>query len=424
MESGNSRRMIQVLVGEEIFQDGTLPPLYVGDVIDVVLGLVSRPDPSEPGVNTHRVTVQPDFGKAPWADRDGTLRWPFAVSGDGWSATWRHHSPVSGRASITGYLTPDFVHAVRGRPGVVTGRVRRLQLLEQRLESTPRGSHYVEGTGLLRDLGSSRDRYWPDWHLIRTDQSGTVARGVVVDLDLDDVPELPWRFDADAVATCGTDVWVLDRSAPVLLHLDRSHDPVLVTEYLLPVPFEPPGNGRTSGTLRIVHADADGCWISCPDEIVRCDRSGPADLTVRRVSMDGGEFTVHLDGRLFVVTQPYPSLRGHDRYGWHRFDPSDHPFRELVDGALIPVDDEATIQRVWARSSRPDQAEAPDGTTWIGHGDLTARAPDGTERRIDLDHRTVGRVHWVRPEPLDDPANADLMLPTPWYPTGPSNDDG
>lgn len=400
--------MIQVLVGSEIFGDGSLPPLHVGDVINVMLGLVTFAAPTTPGTATYRVRVQPDFGRAPGPDREDTLTWPFEVSGNGWTASCHLHTPVTGQTSLTGYLTPDFARPVQGRPGVVTGRVRRLQLLEQHSEVTQNRHRFIPGTERLRDLGTSPDRYWPRWFPVRRD-GPFEERGILVDLDLDDIPEHPPRFDACAVAVNGTDVWAMDRSAPVLMHLDTSHTPATVTEYVLPLPFDPPDEGMR----RQIHADDDGCWITCPAEIVRCDRSGPQEVTARRVARDGGGFTVHVDGRLFAITQPYPSLRHDPRYGRFRFDPAEHPFHELVDGELVPVDDEETIALAWDREhrGRTDRAVAADGTTWIGNGDLLARSPDGTERTIDLERRSRGRVNWVSPDIVGDPDNADIIDP-------------
>lgn len=408
MDSGNTGRTIQVLVGSEIFEGRTLPPLHVDDVISVLLVLVTSAAPSTPGTATYRVRVQPDFGRAPGPNRDGTLTWPFEVTGNGWTATCRLHTPAAGQTSVTGFLTPDFAHPVPGRPGVVTGRVRRLQLLEQQSEVTQNRHRFVPGTERLRDLGTSPDRYWPRWFPVRRD-GPFEERGILVDLDLDDIPDQPPRFDACAVAVNGTDVWVLDRSAPVLLHVDTAHTPATATEYVLPLPFDPPDDGMR----RQIHADDDGCWITCPAEIVRCDRSGPQEISARRVTRDGGDFTVHIDSRLFAITQPFPSLRHDPRYGMFRFDPAEHPFHEFVDGVLVPVDDEETITLAWDRDHRhrTDQAVAADGTTWIGQGDLLARTQDGAERIIDIDARIHGQVNWVSPEIINDPANADIIDP-------------
>lgn len=415
MESGITPRVIQVLVGHEIFEDGTLPPLHVDDVISVRLFLCSSPEPSKPGTTAHRVTVQPKFKDAPYSDQDDTLWWPFDVTGDGWTATWHHHSPAAGLMHVTGFLTPDFHHAVPGQPGTVTGRVRRLQLVEQQVKKTYRTHGYVPGTQRLTDLGTSPDRYWPDWWNFAEDGEFE-ERSILVDLDLDAVPDEAPRFEAGDVGAHGSDVWVMGRSTPVLLHLDRSQSPTRLTEYLLPLAFEPPGYGGS----RRLHADSGGCWITCPAEIVRCDHSGPSEVTTRRVTEDGGNFTVVVDGRLFAITQPYPSLRIHDRYGPIRYDPDDYPFRELIDGKLVHVEDRATMTLAWGdRQQRwhRDQAKAAKGTKWADDDQLIICAPDGTEHTVDFAGRARGRVHWIHPDPADDPANADLDDPITYPPT-------
>lgn len=402
-----------MLVGHEIFEDGTLPPLHVGDVVSVRLSLVTSADVSEPGTTTYRVTVQPKFGQAPGQDQDETLWWPFEVTGNGWTASWRHHCPVSGLTHVTGFLTPDFHHSTPGRPGMVTGRVRRLQLVERQVRKTGDMHGYVPGSKRLTDLGASPDRYWPKWfHFAEHGQME--ESGVLVDIDLDDIADHLPLFEAGDVAAHGTDVWVMDDSTPVLLHLDRSHTPARLTEYVLPLAFEPPVEPPGYGGSRRLHADSGGCWITCPAEIVRCDLSGTQEVSIRRVTEDGGDFTVSVDGRLFAITQPDPGLRSHDRYGPIRFDPEEFPFRELVDDSLVQVEDQDTVTLVLEgrkRWGRPRQAKATRGTKWADDGLLTICTPDGSEEIVDFNDRTLGRVHWVRPDPFNDPANADVVDP-------------
>ncbi|WP_216694915.1 hypothetical protein [Dietzia psychralcaliphila] len=400
-------RSIQVFVPTEIFQEGTLRPLYAGDVISVVLYLVTSCDPGSPGVDTYRVMVRPTVGFAPYPDRhNGLLHWPFDVTGDGWSAWWHHHTPVTGRTSLTGRLSPAFGNPVPGRPGVVTGRVRRLQLVEQYSETTDHVTRWVEGTERVRDLEGSPDRYWPDFQAILPDNSLQEA-GVLVDLALDDIPDPVKGFDARAVAVHGTDVWIMDRSDPVLMYVDTSRSPARVTEYLLPLAFEPDPEMWS----RALHADDDGCWITCEAEIVRCDRTGADEVTIRRVTTWGGDYSSYVDGRLFAMTYHSPTVRSHDRYGRIRFDPEEHTVFELVGGSLVPVEDEGTIVRARKGAHRADRAAAADGTTWIASSGLSARTTDGVEHPIDLADPARGTVNWDRPDPMDDPAIAELLRP-------------
>lgn len=394
---------IQVVVHSSVFQGGPVPPLHVDDVISVVLAFDSEAEPSAPGVVTFRVRIQPKFGHAPFAAEDGSLRWMFDVYGAGWSAEWHHHTPVAGLIHLTGRLDVGFTRAVPGQPGVVTGRVRRLQLVEQWVESTVAGNHYVAGTEWLRDFGPSPDRYWPRWKII--DDPDTFAEtGILVDLDLDDIPDDDTEFDAGAVAIDSADLWVIDKSNPLLLHIDTTATPPRVTEYRLPLAIEKP---REMWTRR-VHADRDGCWITSPEEIIRCTRTEAAELTVRRAIETGSDRTTYLDGRLFVLEAPHFGDRTDPRYGYVRVEPDAHPVRELVDGELVPVIDGATIARVKAPGRRADQVTADDGTTWIADRTLVAQRPDGTSHTTDLHPRTRGHVRWPRDGPRSGLALASL----------------
>lgn len=60
VNSESTARVFQVLVGHEIFEDGTLPPLHVGDVVSV------RPDLAHFGVVRIILTCLP----APIVRRD------------------------------------------------------------------------------------------------------------------------------------------------------------------------------------------------------------------------------------------------------------------------------------------------------------------------------------------------------------------
>ncbi|WP_394277805.1 hypothetical protein, partial [Luteococcus sp.] len=82
---------------------------------------------------------------------------------------------------------------------------------------------------------------------------------------------------------------------------------------------------------------------------------------------NGGDFTVDVDGRLFVITQPDPSMRSHDRYGHIRFDPEEFPFRELVGDSLDRVEDRETMDLAWdGRKQRGRQVKAPGSGAKIG----------------------------------------------------------
>lgn len=386
---GKTDHTISMVVHSVIFMDGSLPELHVGDVVSVSLQFDADVDQYSAGVDNLHVTVSPDYGKAPFLDTEGTLQWPFKVTGDGWSARWFYHSPFASRLRLPGRLYPDFGHAIPGQPDTTTGRVRRLQLVEERYESTASGRQRVPGTERVTDLDPESDPYWPNWSMFPSNDLFQPT-AIVVELDLDDVPVAPGSFDAGTLDVSGTDVWVMDRSTPLLLHIDTSHGAPRVTEYLLPLAAEPP---NTMWTRRI-HADHDGCWITTGDEIVRCTRDGPAELTLQRVSTDSGIYTVALDGRLFVLSYPHTTVQFSDRYGHH---PGRFQILELVGDELVPVSDEATIARVRAHSGRADIATTPEGATWTAAGRVTVKPADGTRHTVDLHPRFPGRVHWVRP---------------------------
>ena len=388
---------ISMFVYSAIFMDSSLPKLYVGDVITVSLIFDADVAQSIAGVDTLHVTVRPDYGKTPFLDHEGSLQWPFKVAGDGWTARWFHHSPFASRVRLPGRLSPDFGHAIPGQPETTTGRVRRLQLVEERYESTASGRRRVPGTERVSDLDPESDPYWPSWTIRPTDELFQPT-GIVVELDLDDVPVGPGSFDAGTLAVSGTDVWVMDRSTPVLVHIDTAHGSRRVTEYLLPLTVVPPNTGWS----RRIHADRDGCWVTAGDEIVRCTREGPAELTLRRVSTDGGNYTGALDGRLFVLIYPWLTTQFTDRYGQNHGHGHGHghgtfPVREVVGDELVPVDDEATVARVRAHSGRADIATTPEGATWTAAGRVTVKPAGGARHTVDLLPRSPGRVHWVRP---------------------------
>ncbi|MCZ4590058.1 hypothetical protein O4328_41615 [Rhodococcus opacus] len=397
-------RTLAVFVPGWVLDDRSLAPPARGDVVEVVLTFHPTGHTPSPCGQTVQATVRPVFGHTPYSHPEGELRWPLEAIGDGWSAEWLSDRPLTGRVELTGRLVVDIFWTGSDHPVLVRGRVRRVQLVEQRIEHTGSGSRAVDGTERLTEVESTPHRSWSNPETPSTEDhfQGT---GVLLDLDLDDVPATEVEFVAGAVSVDGPDVWVMDRSNPVLLHIDTGSKPPRIVEYLLPLTIEPPKDQWT----RKVHADRDGCWITSRHEVFRCDRAGDGTLTVERVCAEGGSSVV-VDGRLFLVGSRYPALHRDRRYGVVRVDPDAHPVRMLDDERqLIPVDDPATVARVTAQTRRADKARGGDDTEWVAVVELTAQSPDGTRRRVDLDVRTRGTVHWIQPDPYADPANADIM---------------
>lgn len=389
MRHGPTDHTISIFAPSAIFMDGCLPaPLFVGDIVSVSLSFDIDVAQSTAGIETLDVTVHPEYGVAPGLYPDLMLRWPHKVTGDGWTAEWIHDQLFAGRLRVPARLWPQFTRAVPGHPETTTGRVRRLQLVEARYENTPDGKRRVPGTERVSDLGSSTDSEKPRWTIFPTDDLYQPT-GIVVDLDLDDVPDVPSSFNAGAVSVKGADVWVMDKSHPTLVHINTGPSPHRVTEYLLPMMV----NAPTTMWSRRVHGEADGCWITSGDEIVRCNLESPTELTLRRAATDGADYTVALDGRLFVMPHPLITDRDGERGG----EPARAPVHELIDDQLIPVTDDATITRARAASRRADVATTPDGTTWTANRSLTVQTADGDPQPVDLEPRTQGQVNWVRP---------------------------
>lgn len=404
MTAETADRTLAVYVPGWILDDGSLAPPARGDVVEVILTFDPTDPTHSPCGQTVRATARPVFGHTPYSHPEGGLRWPLEVIGDGWSAEWLSDRPLTGRVELTGRLFVGISWTSSDNPVRVRGRVRRVQLVEQRTEHTGGGLRAVDGTERLTEIEATPHRFWSNWDT-RSTEDHFEEVGVLLDLDLDDVPATEVEFVAGAVSVDGSDVWVMDRSNPVLLHLDTAATPPRVVEYLLPLTIEPP----TGQWTRKVHADRDGCWITSRYEVFRCDRAGDGTVTIERVCAEGGR-SVLVDGRLFLVGSTYPMLSLDRRYGAVRVDPDAHPVRMLDDERrLVPVDDPATVARVTAEPRRADKASGADGTEWVAVVGLTAQSPDGTRRRADLDARTRGTVHWIQPDPYADPANADIM---------------
>ncbi len=404
MTANTADHTIVVFIPGWVFDDGGLTPPACGDLIDVELTFHPDGHACSPLGQTMRATVRPIFGHAPSGRPDGPLHWPLEVLGDGWCAAWISDRPLAGQVEFTGMLIAGSSRAGYADPAQTRGRVRRVRLVEQRCEPTGRGMRLVAGTERLTEIEATPHRNWSDPHMPPA-EAPFRKTGVLVDLDTHDVPLTTSGFVAGAVSVDGPDVWVMDRSNPILLHLDTRSTPPRVVEYLVPLTIEPPIDQWT----RRVHADRDGCWITSRCEVFRCDRASDGTLTVERVSAEGGN-TVLAGGRLFIVGCMHPTLRDDPRYGTVRDDGDAHRLRVLDDERrFVPVEDPDTIADVTPQLHRADSARGADGTEWIAVGTLTAVRPDGTRRRIALDPRARGPVHWIQPDPLADPANADIV---------------
>ncbi|MBJ7291756.1 MAG: hypothetical protein JHC79_22855 [Williamsia sp.] len=229
--------------------------------------------------------------------------------------------------------------------------------------------------------------------------------GVLVDLDLDDVSPPEMDFRAGSVGETGADIWVMDTSDPVLLHIDTNRVPPAVTEYLLPMTIESPGDAN-----RFVHADGDGCWISSRHDIFRCDRSDDGAIAVERRCIEGGAVVVDR-GTVFVLGRTGAAAHLDRRYGIVRVEPATHPVRELDDdGRLIPVEDPATLARVRSVQLAQRARRPAPGQWWSQAGNrLVLASPDMTSVSVDLSVRERGQVEWVQTDPFDDPRILEVV---------------
>ncbi|MCG7635677.1 hypothetical protein MHN80_25555 [Gordonia McavH-238-E] len=105
----------------------------------------------------------------------------------------------------------------------------------------------------------------PRWLNLEADPHKRVI-GVLVDLNLDDVPQRELRppLVPGDVAASGSNVWILDQQLPVVVCIGAEQ---VATEYVF---AGAPNGGRG------VHATPGGCWVSGPDGLYRVTNGRPA----------------------------------------------------------------------------------------------------------------------------------------------------
>lgn len=276
--------MLTVLVLALGVEDGEIAPPVMGEGARFDLSFDERPD-GEPDATVCmvRARAEPRSAAAPrqglhW---DGTPNplpptWPTLLHGDGWSAVWSAPRPVLGEVELRGVLAADL--GVFGSDSPTRGRVIRAQLVtetyrrtgtgpgEWRREPAAQRLDEVAATPRWFDRGlvPDPDAPTPGWAAMVALDPRVVQTGVLVLLDLDDAPPLPLRpsIVPGALAAHGLDRWVLDSQLPLLVRLRHEQVAAVITW---------PG-GIVSG--RSVHADADGCWVSGPDGVLRVPLQG------------------------------------------------------------------------------------------------------------------------------------------------------
>lgn len=243
-------RTLRVFVAGWVIQDGSFPRASVGDIADVVLEHHPSPVPSARD-EARTAIARPAYGTAPSRYRDGRLRWLHLAYGDGWSSQWWTDEPTNGPVTLTGIFSAGLGGFGIDMPPHVLGRIVRMFLVHRKVQPTGNGWAGVDGTDQLTEIDTVpiENDWWPSE---TTTEGDLVASGILIDLDLDDVPERPTPFVAGAVAVDGDCVWVMHSSDPILLRVETTSS--TITRYLLPLPIEP----TIDRWARRIHAVDDG----------------------------------------------------------------------------------------------------------------------------------------------------------------------
>ncbi len=282
---------LPVLVTAVSIEDGETPPPEVGAVAVFPLLFEEMPaDPADPSIVTLRAAAEPLHSGKPALQRPGDGRqwwdWTVLLRGVGWTATWYTRRPVLGQVEVTGRLIGDLSYATTGR---IRGRVRRIRVASDRYRREVDQPHSpfrpVPGTRRYRQVTTSPRSFA---HVARpTGPDPLVERihevGVLVDLDLTDVPPPPLRPSVipAAISAHDSDLWIADRELPLVVHLDADRR---VREYIVPGQiFDTPPADRT----RSVWAHADGCWVGGWDGIFHCTRGGTVEAITDTPIRDG-----------------------------------------------------------------------------------------------------------------------------------------
>lgn len=401
--TGSNSRSIRVFVAAWVIEDGSFPRASLGDLADVVL---EHHPSNAPSICDESVTAiaRPAYGRAPVEHRDG-LRWLHLVYGDGWSSQWWADESTNGPVTLTGMFSAVLGNRGIDEPPRVRGRILRIHLVHRQVRPTDNGWTGVDGTDRLTEL--DRVPISIDWSPTEATKTGDLlASGILVELDLDDVPMLPTRFVAGAVATDGATVWVMHSSDPVLLHLDTAGSPT-ITRYVLPLTIEPP----IDRWVRRIHAVDDGCWITSEHDIHRCILDPNGVLTIDRLSTEGGGTSAVHEGRLYFLGSTRSYMRDDRRHRTIRTYPDTQRLRVLneTDRRIEPVDGPADV-----RAIRADRATGADGTQWcVDETNILRRIDvDGSTTTVDLsDASDTGVVRRTTPDAFTDPANAGVVAP-------------
>lgn len=274
MSAGRPQRALSVLIEEVAIEDGQITPPQVGAVIEFPLRFVELP-PSKEDAVTIRAVLEPS-DRDPVLQRTGNdaprrWQWTGLLRGDGWTASWRGDRPMTGSVELTGKFYGVMDYDTEGR---VRGRVTRVQIVSERLQQKPdqaRSWQFISGHRKLREVDRA-PRFFDRGDIYRTDSPTSRPRefdrevGALVDLDLDDVSELPARpsIVPEAVSAAGLDLWLVDRELPLVVRISGD----AAVEHILPGPI-------AEGLQRGVWATPAGCWVAGHDGTYRCGDGQP-----------------------------------------------------------------------------------------------------------------------------------------------------
>ncbi len=328
------RRTLSVEVESVAIEDGEIPPPRVGSVIAFPLRFVELPSAGD-GVVTVRALLEASARPPIWqyAGEDTPRRWEWCglLRGDGWTASWRGFRPLTGRVELTGRFYGVMGYDTEGH---VRGRVTRVRIVSERFRRRPgtAGSwHMVSGYRQLRDVDAAPRFFDRDGLFEHDGDEADSDVGALIDLDLDDVPDLPARpsiVAGDISAAAGL-LWVIDSSLPLAVSIDADRT---VHEYVLP---------GAIGSSRRIWATPDGCWIAGGDGLFRVD-AGETPRHVDDIPVLAGA----------VLGETLLACRAEGRWTLHG--PDGHPIEmNAPDGhvASVAVDDDGFVVAVRAGDS-------------------------------------------------------------------------
>lgn len=394
-------RHLLILVASLPIEDGQTPPPVVGEIGQFLLSFVeARGNEPDATVSIIRARAEPlgdGSPRGPGKRWDGTPRerppvWPTVLHGDGWSATWSAPRPVIGQVRLRGTLTCDLMVGVRTG---VRGLITRARVVTETIDTTdPDHSKWrpIPSEQRLREVAVGPR--WFDHGLVpppHAPASGWYAPvpadpymrevGVLVDLDVDNVPPLPLRpsIVPGAISVANSDLWVADVCLPLMVRVRGPlTDRLEVTEFWWAGQILDTEHSRG----RRLHADPAGCWVIGPDGVHRAD----ADGSVRKVSDQSGWLAAAHHGLLLIQVHLEPG-NPHGPVAVRLITPAGPVTDvELIDRAIeaaVPTGDEpgfVLLLRRHDQSGHPasgDRGGPADPRPWLGRLNPDGRLTEG-----------------------------------------------